>query len=107
MNPFGLRQVLAEKLASLWGGYAERWGSGHTPPPSASPRLISCWGWGNLHPQGLLIPLAALVAAGACAEAPILGNDGDAAKALEIIWYRAHLTDGEPVEWGRGLAPGS
>lgn len=36
-----------------------------------------------------------LVAAGASAGPPILGNDGEAAKALEIIWCGAHLTDGE------------
>lgn len=70
MSPFKLQQMLAEKLASPWGGFVERWGSGQVPPLPASPaswesRVISCWEWGKLHPQGLLPQQ--LAAAGACA----------------------------------------
>lgn len=60
------------------------------PPPSSSAHPP--------HPQQL-------AAAGACAGAPILGNDREAAKALEIIWCGAHLTDGELVEEGGGDLP--
>lgn len=44
-----------------------------------------------------------LVAAGACAGAPILGNDGEAARAWEIIWRGGHLTDGELSSGGGDL----
>lgn len=48
--PFGLRQVLAENLASPWGGgYAERWGSGHILPhlPLLPPGKASSLAAGN------------------------------------------------------------
>lgn len=77
----------------------------HLPllPPGKPESLAAGNGteWDKLRPQGLLPPAAS--GCWSLCRAPILGNDSEAGKALEIIWCRAHLTDGELV--GEGTCP--